>query len=69
MGKMGVGGIITSFVVLLVAMVLIISVPFWLIWNWMMPEVFGLPPLTWVQTLGFLFLCGALFKSNVSSSK
>jgi hypothetical protein len=31
------------------------------LWNWLMPAVFGLRTITWVQALGLLLLCKILF--------
>jgi uncharacterized membrane protein len=31
------------------------------LWNWLMPAVFGLHAITWVQALGLLVLCKILF--------
>jgi hypothetical protein len=32
-----------------------------LLWNWLMPELFGWPPITFWQALGLLALCRILF--------
>lgn len=48
---------------------LVFCVPAWLLWNWLMPVVFGLPTLTLVQAWGLVLLCGILFKSHVTKSK
>ena len=29
-----------------------VSLPFWLLWNWLIPDIFGLPEITWLQALG-----------------
>ena len=39
---------------------LIMALPTYLLWNWIMP-IFGLPELTIWQSLGLLFLCNILF--------
>jgi len=31
------------------------------LWNWLMPALFGLRAITWVQALGLLVLCRLLF--------
>jgi hypothetical protein len=46
----------------------LISVPVWLLWNWLMPVIFGLKTITWLPALGLSVLCGALFRSPGSSS-
>ena len=30
----------------------IVSLPFWLMWNWLIPSIFGLPEITWLQAFG-----------------
>lgn len=42
--------------------------PFMLLWNWLMPEIFGLCTLTFWQSCGLLVLSGLLFKSTIYSS-
>lgn len=32
-----------------------------LLWNWLMPELFGLPTITFCQAAGLLLLCKILF--------
>lgn len=47
---------------------LITTIPVWLLWNWLMPFIFGLPQVTIFQAWGLMVLCGLLFKSSNSSS-
>lgn len=56
-------------IVLVVLFALIISLPVMWLWNWLMPVIFGLKTITWLQTLGLLVLSGLLLKSHTSSSK
>ena len=30
----------------------LVSLPFWLFWNWLIPPIFGLPEITWLQAFG-----------------
>ena len=30
----------------------VVSLPFWLMWNWLIPPIFGLPVITWLQAFG-----------------
>ena len=46
----------------------IFALPTWALWNWLMPEVLGLPRITVLQALGMLLLCGMLFRSSVKLS-
>lgn len=39
-----------------------------LLWNWLMPELFGLPALTYWQAAGLIILCKILFCSFGSCS-
>jgi hypothetical protein len=48
---------------------LIISLPVWLLWNWLMPVIFGITKITLTQTFGILLLSNLLFKSSVTSKK
>ena len=41
-----------------------VSIPTWLLWNWLMPGVFGLPNVTLAQSFGLLLLSGFLFGSR-----
>ena len=37
--------------------IVIASLPFWLLWNWLIPPIFGLPKITLIQSFGlWLFL-------------
>ena len=33
----------------------LVSLPFWLMWNWLIPTIFGLPEITWLQAFGLWF--------------
>ena len=38
-------------------LILISSIPFWLLWNWLIPPILGLPSITLIQSFGlWLFL-------------
>jgi hypothetical protein len=45
----------------------LLSLPVMLLWDWLMPTIFGLPEITWFQAWGLLWLTGFLFRSGVSS--
>lgn len=47
----------------------LMSLPVMLLWDWLMPTIFGLPEITWFQAWGLLFLCGLLFKSHITHKK
>lgn len=46
----------------------LLALPTMLLWNWVMPTVFGLATITFFQALGLNLLCGFLFRSRSSSS-
>ena len=48
---------------------LLMSLPVMLLWDWLMPELFGLKEITWLQAWGILVLCGLLFKTHVSTKE
>ena len=37
---------------LVFAFILLASFPFWLLWNWLIPPIFGLPKITLIQGFG-----------------
>jgi len=49
-------------------MAILFSLPTMLLWNWLMPVIFGLIKINIWQALGLNLLCGILFRSNSSSS-
>jgi hypothetical protein len=56
-------------IALLIGLTLLFAVPTMLLWDWLMPELFGLKEITLIQAWGVNFLCGMLFKNNTSNSK
>lgn len=47
----------------------LITVPFYFVWNWLCPKLFNLPSINLWQSLGILLLSGMLFRSSRSSKK
>jgi hypothetical protein len=45
------------------AISLIFAFPEMWLWNALMPDIFGLKEITWLQAAGLSLLCGWLFKS------
>lgn len=43
---------------------LLVSWPVMALWNWLMPEIFGLKTITWTQALGLIALSSLLFKTR-----
>lgn len=60
--------VVLGILALTVVIALLVSVPVWLLWNWLMPQIFGLKTISWMQALGLSVLCSMLFKSTASSS-
>ena len=52
-------------IVLIIALVcIILALPVQLLWNWLIPEIFGLKTITFYQALGLTFLSHLLFSST-----
>lgn len=47
--------LVLSVVMIFVIVLVVATLPFYLLWNWIMP-IFGLPNLTIIQSIGFLGL-------------
>ena len=43
----------------------LVSLPFWLMWNWLIPTIFGLPEITWLQAFGLWTFLVLIRSSNV----
>lgn len=39
------------------------------LWNWLMPDIFGLTTITYWQGIGIAFLCSILFKPSISTKE
>lgn len=44
--------------------VFIYSIPLYFMWNWLVPDIFNLPTITFLQAIGLNILFNILFKSN-----
>ncbi len=58
----GLLGMVISFV-----LALAYSLPVMWLWNAVVPHVFGVNPITWLQALWLSLLCGFLFKTTSTS--
>jgi hypothetical protein len=54
-------------VVLSIALGALWAFPVMWIWDFIMPELFGLPEITWFKAWMLYILCSLLFKSTVNS--
>jgi hypothetical protein len=48
---------------------LILAFPTMVLWNWLMPRIFGLTQIDIFQAMGINFLSGILLKSNINVKK
>ncbi len=55
-------------VLFLVFAALLMGLPLMWLWNWLMPELFGLKTIGFWQAVGLNFLSSILFKSSTASS-
>lgn len=62
-------GYAVLFVILIVFFALLTGIPVYFLWNWLMPEIFGLTEITLLQAIGLSLLCSLLFKANINSNK
>jgi hypothetical protein len=46
----------------------LIALIIWPLWNWLMPAIFGLPQITYIQSWGLSVLLTLLFRLNTSVS-
>jgi len=37
-----------------------VSLPFWILWNLLIPDIFGLPKITWLQATGLWLMLSLL---------
>ena len=51
------------------AMGILLSIPLCLLWNWLMPFIFGLPKLTLLQTFGLSILVSLLSPRKIGFGK
>lgn len=72
MSKTSIGGVIAAFflvITLAFGLSVVLAVPVWLLWNWLMPIIFGLTKVTLIQAWGLTFLSALLIKPGSTSDK
>ena len=66
-------GTVIATVILGIALIVFISfllaLPVMLLWDAVIPAIFQLPEITWLQAWGLSLLCGLLFKSHITHKK
>ena len=58
-----------AFLGMIAIVIVILGYPLMLLWNWLIPTIFGLPEITLWQALGLSLLSTILFKSPPSIKK
>ena len=48
---------------------LLFGAPLMVLWNWLMPTIFGLPEITFWQACGLNILSALLFRSTIKTNK
>lgn len=61
-------GLVLGAIALAAAASLIMALPVKWLWNWLCPELFGLPTLNVIQAWGLSTLCSILFKSGTKAN-
>jgi hypothetical protein len=62
-------GVVLGVIGVLFLYALLLAFPTYFLWNWLMPDIFGLGRIDVLQALGLNFLSGILLKSNVNVKK
>lgn len=47
---------------------LVAAIPIVLLWNWLVPTIFGLPTISYLQAWGLYWLLSLLFKGSISTN-
>ena len=58
-----------AFLGMIAIVIVILGYPLMLLWNWLIPTIFGLPEITLWQALGLSLLTTILFNSPPSINK
>lgn len=61
-------GIVVVALAIIFALSLLLAWPVKLLWNWLIPDIFGLIKINFWQSWGLLLLFGLLVKGSSSSS-
>ena len=56
-------------IIAVIAFIAIGTFAFMLLWNWLMPMIFGLPEISFWMALGISILFNAIFKPHVNINK
>jgi hypothetical protein len=61
--------LIVTVVGALCLMAILMGLPLQLLWNWLMPRIFGLPTIGFWEAVGLNVMSGILFKNTTSTKK
>tara|TARA_Y100000996_G_C22267363_1_gene538518 strand:- start:163 stop:480 length:318 start_codon:yes stop_codon:yes gene_type:complete len=62
-------GILLISIVMFFIVGMVLSIPLCLLWNWLMPHIFGLPTLTLIETFGLSILISLLSPRKIDLGK
>jgi hypothetical protein len=69
MGKLIIGaGFSVLFIIIMAFISLIGAIPTYFLWNWLMPDIFGITALSFWQAWGIFWLASILVKGSSSVS-
>ena len=60
---------IATFLGLIAIVIVILGYPVMLLWNWLIPELFGLSEVNFWQAIGLNILCTILFRPSINIKK
>ena len=61
--------LIVTIVGTLYLIALVMGLPLQLLWNWLVPGIFGLPSIGFWQAVGLNVMFGILFRPNINTKK
>ena len=62
-------GVVGVVLILAILLAFICAIPTMLLWNWLMPELFGLKTIGLLQAWGLNVLSGIWFKPTINTTK
>lgn len=57
-------GLVGAALFLMIVLILVFTLPTMWLWNWLMPDIFGLQTITFFQAMGLITLTSLLFRSS-----
>jgi len=52
-------------VVLATVLQLLMAIPFMWLWDMIMPDLFGLKPISWLQAWGLMIMANIMFRTHI----